>query len=346
VRGLLFVASLFAWITSEPSAAAAQHRVALAWTRDADAQTCISMEEIRARLAQRFDGTRFVVDETTATPIQLQGHIERASSKWVATWTLSTSDGEGGGERQLQSSNRNCRELDDALMLVAALLLEPWLQQQREVAPQPTPSEPPAEESSAASPTTPTTPSEPQALRKAPTAAMALGYELGTSFAATWRGTPQTALGVDVSAAVIPLRYLSLELGGAFFPLRRFQFQDAAARIALGYVRADACPGVAISVFRFEGCLGAELGASRAEAEASDTISSRVKRRPFVGGHGAARIEVRLASRVSIRAAAYAVRLASRDRFGITDTSSRFVVLYDTPQLAWTLLAGLSVRLP
>jgi hypothetical protein len=266
--------------------------------------------------------------------LQLRGLIERTATGWAAQWWLSTPGAEVG-ERHLHSSNHDCRDLDDAVVLVAALMLEPWLRQ--EAAPVVPAAKPPRPLREEKAPTAGPVP---------PRSAERAHYELAASFAAAWHGLPEPAWGFDVALSTTPLRALRLELGGAFFPARTFVFPgDSRAQIAFGYSRADLCPGIVKGAVRLEACVGVELGALRAEADGSESIEATARRRLLFGGHGAARVQCALARRVSIRTGLTVTRSAAHDRFGIEEPRARFRVLYETPQLAWSLLTGLAVSL-
>ena len=109
--------------SSWSSAAAAQPDIALSWVRGPGAESCIALAELAARSEARMAGRAFVAAEEAE--LNLEGRIAREAAAWVATLAISDRRGNVLGRRTLQSSQPDCRSIDEGLVLVIALALDP-----------------------------------------------------------------------------------------------------------------------------------------------------------------------------------------------------------------------------
>src|SRR5690606_18987279 len=84
-------------------------------------ESCISRQEIVSKVRRRL-GT----DPFTGEPGQwLEGVIRREGHSWTATLYERDAEGNTLGTREFQSESEDCRELDEAIVLMVALLIDP-----------------------------------------------------------------------------------------------------------------------------------------------------------------------------------------------------------------------------
>lgn len=115
---------------------------ALSWVRLPGAESCIATPELGARVEQRL-GRPALVAPSVAT-ISIEGHVERtADKKFRATVGGTRRDGTTIGSREIVSQDTDCRSLDEGLVLVIALMIDPDAlapaRPKEEVAPAPPP---------------------------------------------------------------------------------------------------------------------------------------------------------------------------------------------------------------
>ncbi len=129
------VLALFAAFCA-PGTAHAQATSSLSWSRLPGAESCIGAGELARRVEERL-GRRALVAPSQADR-SVEAHVEpRRGGGWQAALALADRSGSILRERALETREASCRALDDALVLVIALLVDP------EGAPPPPPEPPP-----------------------------------------------------------------------------------------------------------------------------------------------------------------------------------------------------------
>ncbi len=115
MRRLLALTALLA-----SDAAADPPRHELRWTREPGAETCIDPDALTAAVEARLG--RIVFARTDKPAVIIDG---RVSPSWhVAIW-VRNADGSPIGERVLDEPAASCRALDEALVLVISLIIDP-----------------------------------------------------------------------------------------------------------------------------------------------------------------------------------------------------------------------------
>lgn len=95
----------------------------LSWTRLEGADECIAAPELATRVEERV-GQKVLVPPSEAQ-LSIEGRVVRAGKTWRAVIALARATGEVLWERTLETREPGCRALDDALVLVIALSLDP-----------------------------------------------------------------------------------------------------------------------------------------------------------------------------------------------------------------------------
>jgi hypothetical protein len=128
------VVGLFAAICAAGTAHA-QATSSLSWTRLPGAESCIGAGELARRVEQRLGRAALVAPSQADRSVE--AHVEpRRGGGWQASLALADRSGAILRERALETRETSCRALDQALVLVVALLVDP------EGAPRPPPPEP------------------------------------------------------------------------------------------------------------------------------------------------------------------------------------------------------------
>lgn len=97
---------------------------ALSWVRLPKTESCISAAELGTRVEAHLHRAVFVSPSTA--DVSIEGHVEKASGdRFRAVVGGTKRDGTTIGSRELVSEGADCRTLDDSLVLVVALMIDP-----------------------------------------------------------------------------------------------------------------------------------------------------------------------------------------------------------------------------
>jgi hypothetical protein len=115
--------------------AEAQTTSALSWSRLPGAESCVGAAELARRVEERLGRAALVAPSQADRSVE--GRVSRRrGGGWQAALVLADASGAIQSERALETRERDCRALDEALVLVIALLIDP------DGAPPPPPPEP------------------------------------------------------------------------------------------------------------------------------------------------------------------------------------------------------------
>jgi hypothetical protein len=131
VRGSRRHRWLLAWLTWTLVLASARSSrgdeknltVSLGLTRGAGAEACITAHELAQRVEARLGHATFV--SAAQADLFVDARVDRAGRGWAATVAASRANGAHVGVRKLASANRDCHSLDEDLVLVVALVIDP-----------------------------------------------------------------------------------------------------------------------------------------------------------------------------------------------------------------------------
>ena len=108
------------WCAGELCAVADAPRHALRWTRAPGAESCIAADALAGAVEARLGRRVFTRTEQPAVIIDA-----RVSPRWHVAVAVGGADGSSIGERVLDEPAAECHALDDALVLVLALIIDP-----------------------------------------------------------------------------------------------------------------------------------------------------------------------------------------------------------------------------
>jgi hypothetical protein len=96
---------------------------ALSWSRGDGARECITSNVLAKAVEARLGRSVFV--SPAAAEFMLEARIEGGPSQWSATISLQDREGHRVGQRDLTSTEKDCRALDQSLSLMLALAIDP-----------------------------------------------------------------------------------------------------------------------------------------------------------------------------------------------------------------------------
>ena len=352
---MLFWAAMVA--TAVPKAALAEsRRTAIAWQRGPEAHTCISQDKltkaVRARLAPDM-----IVDSPADAGVVLSGQIEKTDSGWRVTIISAH-----GGARVFERSDQRCRALDDEIVLIIALAIEPPATEpaasQREkerneagntnagtrkiaVADQA-----PAREhvSSNAAFKSSTSASDKSRRSTSRPTHLRVAFDLGVSGA--WGVTPTVAPGPVIGGA-IDFRRWGIEANAAWFPYAVAEIPTlGSAIIQVFWGGVALCPVLFAREVREDNslrlsiCGALNVGFTHAQAQGFDV--NRDGLRWLVTGALSLKLRWRFASRWAFFAKLSGIVPFVRSRFEYRDSSGEILEIFRSASIGGSLTLGAS----
>ena len=247
-----------------PSSARADAPVtsALSWIRLPGAESCITTPELGTRIETHLG--RPVLVPPTAADVSIEARVARSDAGGVRYKAIvggTRRDGTPIGTREIVSSTNDCRSLDDGLVLVIALMIDPNALQPAPPAPAAPPPSPPAVTREIVHHERVVVHEVERVTASSPAPWIAQGALTGgASFARVPGVAPATSLSVRAG----PSRLVAFEVSLGVVPS---QTLDVGAR-AVDYTLLEGglafCPAVAFgSRVDLGGCLGVRVGAIR-----------------------------------------------------------------------------------
>ncbi len=253
--------------------------VVFSWVRMDGAESCPGRAELAAEVRRRLGYDPFEAPFGQS----LEGVVSRTDVGWSVTLYNRSATGTMLGTRALESEERACAALAEAVTLAMALAIDPEAALR---APEPRPDPPPEAE--------PAPEPEPEAIEPPPPAPEE-GHErvrLSLGAAGSYDLVPGIAAGVRLGVdgpLADALRWYGAVL---FWPEQIATRDDASFGIGLTTFSLGLCAGAQLDWFRFDGCASVDAGAAHA------VVYSPTPRAPgqrfYSGATGLARLEARL----------------------------------------------------
>ena len=270
----------------------------------------------------------------------VEGLIERGpTGAWRATISLA---GEGGrllGTRELVRDAVSCRELDEPLALVIAVMIDPDAALRPPPPPAPVPPAPvvapPVIVQRELIPIPYVAPP-----RLTPWRA---GLDLGATFALGL--LPNPGAGIALRGRITPPRWPTFELGGAIWAANQAESGGIGAKFSLVEGFLSVCP-LATSTLGFElgACLGARVGAIRAGGFGFDLTQEQ--ERPTFAGSLEGRVRRRIVGPLVVSISPGLLVPFVRDRFFYSEASGQKLEVFRMSPVVGTLEATLGVEFP
>lgn len=273
-------------------------RAALVWERGRGAEGCVTPARLE-RAAERIAGRALFLHEGRADLV-LFGRIERTDTtpRWHAVFDLSDAEGHVLGRRELHEDAARCRALDDALAVIASLLVDEEEQRAAAARPaEPAPRDPADPEIAPAAALVPTEPASPSLATRSTLVSdlpPRRRLELSAALLAQLGLLPGPGLGVGL-AVRLPFEP-HVELGLSYFAPRSASFLGTATPMQAILASASACfSALDGRRVRLSGCGG--IGSGALVADASE-LGEGVTLHALVEADTTARVELVLARRL------------------------------------------------
>jgi hypothetical protein len=273
--------------------------VELAWSRGAGAETCIDAgalaDKVEATIGRRVDAQAALDADAPLPdggPARLEGHVQAAGAGWIAVVQVRAAGPALRREVALDASD--CRQFDEALVLVVALLAE------------------------AALPTGPRLTLPP----RSPSATVGVGLDVAVAYGML----PGINMGVGLAAEVALPPFWHLAAWAHGWPTSSAFDDGSGGRLAAWTVGAGPCVGPAgRELWSLFGCVGASGGV--VSATGVGLAVARTSAHPYLQGEARAGLRVRIAPPMFARLEAGVGLPIGRDSYEFTgaDGGSRVV---------------------
>ncbi len=271
----------------------------LSWVRLEGAESCIATQALARAVEERLARKVFV--SAAEADVSVEGHLSKAGDKWKAVLTIRDSDGTLLGTRTLDSKDAECSSLDEGLVFVVSVLIDPDAGLSEPKSEKPEPATPPPE------------PKPKVVVRRervlVPVTPLSLPPERWrVGISALLTGAlgllPGPALGVGAAAVLDPPGFLDIDLSAAYwFPKTTDAERGASAELSLLHGGAALCPlGLKSGRLSYHFCGGLLLGALRSRGEGFDAQQS--DNAPSVYLQLPSRVSLGLAGPVALTASA------------------------------------------
>ncbi len=321
------------------NAEAAARTSSLGWVRGAGADTCVGTRALAEAVEARLGRPAFV--SAARADVAVEGQIERGpAGEWRATIAVADEAGRVLGTRELRSEAVSCRELDEQLALVIAVMIDP--DAALHAPPSPLLAPPPPVLPAPITPPAPVRIALPEItpLRPAP---LRVGLHLGVALSLGL--LPSPGVGVALRGRVTPSGWPALELGAAIWSANQARSATIGATFTLVEGFAAVCPRLTSVVgFQLDGCLGVRAGVIRSGGFGFDLVE--VHERPTVGPTLEGRLRRRIVGPLEITIGPGLLAPIVRDRFFFTGPGGARLEVFRMAPLAFTLEATLGVEFP
>jgi hypothetical protein len=266
---VLVGAIVLSWPSLALAGPAAQKRAAFHFNGPPDTDGCITSEALAGAVAERLKRPVFVPDDEADVVIEARVEQRKVPRKWHARILLTTPTGAVLGTREIESPEASCRSLDESLVLVIALLIDPdaalGLPPSGPPEAPPAPPEPPREVPS--TPPAPPNPNEkplpPRSGARPPRAAPSLPWRFqGEGGVVLALGLlPGLGVGATLRATLIPPRFWAIQVEGTYWPEHKLAVDEVGGGFSLAYAGLSLCPlEVGSRLLHGNGCAGMKVG--------------------------------------------------------------------------------------
>jgi hypothetical protein len=269
--------------------------------------------------------------------VAVEGQIERGpAGEWRATIAVADEAGRVLGTRELRSEALSCRDLDEQLALVIAVMIDPDAAMHAPPSPFVAPMPPvvPAP--------IPARIASPNFIVASP-APLRVGLHVGLALSLGL--LPNVGAGVALRGRVAPAGWPALELGAAIWSANQAQSSATGATFKLVEGFAAACPRLTSVVgFQLDACLGVRAGVIQSGGFGFDLVE--VHERPTFGPTLEGRLRRVIVGPLVVTIGPGLLAPIVRDRFFFTGPGGAKLEVFRMAPLAFTLEATLGVEFP
>jgi hypothetical protein len=311
-----------------PGAFGAEGRTAvLSWVRLPGAESCLGAGPLAHAVDDRLGRAAFVLP--TEGKLFIEGHIAPSprGTGFQATILLRDESGKNLGTRALDTRSSSCRELDEAIALVVALMIDP------NAAARPAPTAPAPLPAPAPAPPPQAEPTKVEARE---------GWEkVARLRAGALAGLlPQVVATTSVSVEVIPAQFLGVQISAVLVPASSLAKGVEGAVVSLAAGGLSVCPlHLGAWRFSFSACAGVSLGALTGWGVGFPTNASVTHF--YASGGGAGRVSYLLGGPFTLELQASADAPFTQPEFLYGASSGQTALLFRS----WPVLAGIELGL-
>ena len=303
----------------------------LSWVRMPGAEECISAKQLSRAVENRLHRPAF--GAPSETDVAIEGFIERTDQEaFHAVVTISDSRGKLLGKRELDGAV--CRDMDPALALAVALMIDP----DAAFAPSAPAAPAPAPARQAAKPS-------PRPVTQAP-ASPAVTGDVSAGIAFAFGNLPGTSEGAWVLGAVKPRHFFPIELGAHLFLDRTFD-KGAGAKAAFSRSGLDAalCPlGIRVLLLELGACAGVQAGTISAAGVTPDGLATQ--REAFLDVTAKGHLDVIFLRRFALRVMPSLGIPTIRDSFDYRHRDGTLDRIFRVGPVYGEVAVGFGVKLP
>jgi hypothetical protein len=322
-------------LSTANAAAAPSRSSSLGWVRGAGAEECLGTRALAEAVEARLGRQVFV--SAARADVAVEGQIERSpAGAWRATIALA---GEGGrvlGTRELVRDAASCRDLDEQIVLVIAVMIDPVAALHAAPPPTVTPYVAPTViVQRELVPVPYVAPPRPDPWRS--------GLHLGAVFALGL--LPEPGVGLALRGRITPPRWPTLEIGGAIWSANQAESGGVGARFSLAEGLAAVCaPAVAALGLTLGGCLGARAGVIRVSGFGFALAQDH--ERPTFAASLEGRVLRRLVGPLALGVSPGLLVPFVRDRFFYNEQAGQKLEVFRMSPLVGTLEVTLGLEFP
>ncbi|WP_394825426.1 hypothetical protein [Pendulispora albinea] len=241
----------------------------LSWVRLQGAEGCIATNALAQAVESRLRRKVFV--SPSQADVSVEGHVLQSKSgnppEWRAVLTVRDNRGNLIGTREIEAAGSSCSALDDSLVLVVSILIDPEAQL-RPGTPPPEPAPPP--------PSSP--PPPPQVIVRQervlvpipPPNPWRFGANVGGAFSVGL--LPSVGVGVTGAVLIEPPGFWGIQISGTSWRSASVDIANGArAQVQLAYGGVALCPlRLEVGRFAYRACVGAQFGSLQSRGQSSD----------------------------------------------------------------------------
>jgi hypothetical protein len=356
---LVVTRSAAAEVATAPDGGRELRTSSLSWVRLPGAEGCIGTHDLAAAVEARLH--RPVIVSAAQADLSIEGRIEPlphapastppAGAGFRATVVVSSAAGDVLGERTIDHDGADCRGLDETLVLVVAVMIDPEAALEPRpaaaeerpivVAPElsPTPPEPPEPEVTTRELEIPAT-TAPDLPSRARTR-----VDLSAGFVAGLGPVPLPGLGFSISGIVDPPRFWPIEIELGALVATRVEIADADGEALFDRVTGGlmVCAPWERGRVRLQGCLGLQAGALHAAAGGEGFDETHRTWRPLVDPAARVRVLWAVWRSLVLRAGVTLTVPTIRDRFVFEGADGQLHEIFDPWPVGVAFEVGLGV---
>ncbi len=311
----------------------------LSWVRLEGAESCIATQALARAVEERLARRVFV--SAAEADVSVEGHLSRDGQRWKAVLTIRDGTGALLGTRTLDSVEPECASLDEGLVFVVSILIDPDA-----ALVEPKPKEP-----SPAAPAVEPKPSRVVVRRErvlVPVEKPPEPWRVGVSalFAGALGLLPRAALGVGAAVLLDPPGLWDIELSAAYWFGQSVDAErGASADLSLVHAGAALCPlSLNTGRVRFHTCGGLLLGALRSRGSGFDKQLSDDA--PSVYATVPSRLTLALAGPLALTASASFLTPLVRSQVTYRTPDGADRTLFEPSRAAISAALGLTLLFP